>query len=107
LVAEEFSQALVHTNKAEASTVQEVAARSSIDHLFCDPDAPERETRGIATSAQREAQWLERLRGSAHRCILFVCGDDHVISFQQLLSQNGFAAEALSQGWGQGWQLKN
>jgi hypothetical protein len=107
LLAEEFSRERVSANHAGASTVEGAAGQLGVAHLFCDPDRHEREAQGIARSDQREAFWFERLRDSAHMRILFVCGDDHVDSFGQLLSENGLTAEVLSQWWGRGWQLRN
>ena len=107
LLAEEFTHELVLANQARASTVQVAAELLGVRHCFCDPDSRERERSQIERPDQREAYWLERLRDSGCRCILFVCGNEHVASFANLTRENGFTAETLSQGWGIGWQLKN
>lgn len=85
LIAEEFSEYAVELNHAQDSTAKRVAREIRIPHLFCDPNPRERQELGIQNIADREKEWLRRIIGSGYSHILFICGDDHLESFQSLL----------------------
>lgn len=107
LLAEEFSEEAVRKNNATTSPVQEAARRAHKPHLFMDPDTVERDAAGITTGAQRESEWLQRLRLANVTRLLIVCGDDHVDSFAQRLDEDGFRTTVLSRGWGYDWMTRN
>jgi hypothetical protein len=56
-------------------------------------------------SRAREHYWLERVKESKSKRLIFVCGDDHLISFSKLLEQAGYLVEVKSKNWGAGWEL--
>lgn len=112
LLAEEFSRQSVKMNrcKGEKSILEEIAERTKIKHLFCDPDSEERKSLGIPSEGKekeemREMEWLKRLENNAHERILFVCGNDHVESFKEKLIGKGCQVEILKTGFGKGWEI--
>lgn len=98
LLAEEWSEEANRINKVTESTVQSVAARLSIRHLFCDPE--ERAALDVPR-ATREKIWRDRIFAAQKERILFVCGDDHLDSFRSLLQESGCQASILCREcWG-------
>jgi hypothetical protein len=99
-LAEEFSEDAMRLGCASVATVQEVARKLGIRHLFCDPGKDERSRLGISSNAQREAYWEEKILPFRKEEIIFVCGDDHVAPFSAVLRQHGWKCDVLSEGWG-------
>jgi hypothetical protein len=111
-LAEEFSEEALSANGAAASVAKKVASGLGIRHLFCDPDREERTSLGVSDPNQREEIWLGRLLAAGAERVLFVCGNDHVESFQGLLVSRGDQAEVLSRDWGHEpgsmpWELRS
>jgi hypothetical protein len=104
LVAEEFSEYLVGSNRAVDSTARLAANRMTLPHLFCDPDPHERTLLGVQNYEDRENEWLRRLLSFRAQRILFICGDSHVNTFEARLVKLGHQANVLSRNWGQGWE---
>jgi len=75
-------------------------------HIFCDPDAAEREAKKLNTPDLRESFWLDRLLKSGASSLLFVCGDEHLKSFSKKLNAAGFESSILSENWGNDWMIK-
>lgn len=107
LIAEEFSEYAVELNHAQDSTAKRAARETGIPHLFCDPNPHERQELGIQNNADREKEWLRRIMSSGNSRILFICGDDHLKSFQSLLIDAGHNAEIVGINWGKGWESIN
>lgn len=100
LLAEEFNDFLLSMNHTDVSTVRSVALELNIEHRFCDPTPAQRAGLGIESDSDRERYWLERIRDALNGTLLFVCGDDHVDAFSQLLQETGAKTEVVSRGWG-------
>jgi len=100
IIAEEFSEVALKRSNTDFSTCRELARSMKIKHLFCDPTPEERKALKIETDVQREHEWLNRIQGSFHMNILFICGSEHLQSFKRLLAANGFKVAILSDGWG-------
>ena len=100
LLAEEFSEDALRMSNASTATVKQVADEVCLPHLFCDPGPQERIQLQIVSTVEREGYWLKRLAPFRDCEVLFVCGDDHVSTFQQTLAAEGLASCILSTGWG-------
>lgn len=100
LLAEEFSADALQLNSVSISTVGQVAQELGVRHLFCDPGRAERNRLGISTHDEREAYWLEQLRPFEEDEIIFVCGDDHISSFPNVLHLANWTCRVLTTGWG-------
>lgn len=81
LLAEEFSEEACEKNFVNESVLQKIASCHGISHCFCDPNTIERTENNINTHGEREEFWLNFLSKYSEYNILFVCGDDHVESF--------------------------
>ena len=120
LIAEEFSEQALKQNNVESTTVQDVAVRHEIKHIFCDPSDKEREEIGYPTKKQlresfgirssiegtkehkkrnlherafwplREKFWLDKIQKTKSARIIFICGSEHLESFRKLLLENGY-----------------
>ena len=103
-IAEEWSQEANKNNNVPFSTVQTVATKLDLKHIFCDPTNQERKKHGIEKSNTdgREEFWIERLKEVLQDNILFVCGEDHLESFKSKLNSCGILVEIVSRGWGMG-----
>ena len=123
-VAEEMNaEALAEVGRNE-STPQRVANKLSLTHLFCDPDRGERNRLGLLQEndvkiqaffgrisndeiarrirdeyGKREHYWLERLRTVKHWPVLFICGANHVMSFEAILEADGFSVRRIADDW--------
>ncbi len=104
LIAEELSQSNVQTSDAQDSLSKIAAEDLGISHSFCDPDENEREALNIQSDADRENEWLRRLRASGSQQILFICGDAHADTFAKRIVDAGFTAQVISRNWGRGWE---
>ena len=50
---------------------------------------------------KREDEWISRLKNPNESLILFICGFDHLKSFNALLNKRGIKSEILSEEyWG-------
>jgi hypothetical protein len=107
LLAEEFSEELVHRNSASGCTVRDAAYRAQKPHLFCDPDGAERTKARISNDNEREQEWLARIEHTSARRPLIVCGNIHVEPFGNRLRAAGFLVTVLSRNWGSNWMFKN
>ena len=105
LIAEEFNQELLDRNTATSCTARDAASRINCAHLFCEPPSTWRNGRSNSLSADREMFWLDRLKASNSRRTIFLCGNDHLATFQGLLTEAGYVAKVESINWGAGWQF--
>lgn len=104
MLAEEFNEDLVKSNRASNATVQKVAMHLGLKHLFCDPTRTEREELGIHDdNDRREDFWLSCIEKHLKReRILFVCGAQHLETFKSQLIKKGVHAEILPERFGIG-----
>lgn len=123
-VAEEMSDEDLAEMNCTVSIPMQVANALHIPHRFCDPNSKERVTLGIRqendirisafpstlpesevaarlaeSHAKRERYWLEQLRSLNFWPVLFVCGADHVTSFNHLLNQENIVAHIAAEDW--------
>ena len=123
-VAEEMNaEALAEVSRNE-SIPHQVASELSLTHLFCDPDRGERKHLGLLQENEVKAQaflnrisddetarrihdeyvkrerfWLERLRTVNKWPVLFICGAEHVMSFESILEADGFSVRRIADDW--------
>lgn len=104
MFAEEFNEDALRISRASVAIVRDVAARLGLKHLYCDPTRQERKELGSSNDLDRREQfWLSRLEPHLNgETILFVCGADHLESFQKKLLDNGVKAEILPEQYGIG-----
>jgi hypothetical protein len=100
VLAEEFSDEALRINNVSTTTVKQVADEVCVQHLFCDLGRQERTQLQIVSLEEREDYWLKQLAPFRACEMLFVCGDDHVSTFQKKLTAEGLASCILSTGWG-------
>lgn len=109
-LAEELSIESLHDVGKTESTVQRLARRLGIGHVFCDPDRGERTQLSIrdeneirasvmwerrtedwikseilAATRRREEEWLRRIREHGGCNVVFVCGANHVKQFSEMV----------------------
>ncbi len=106
ILAEEFSEeALV----GSTSPTREVAEQTEITHAYCDPSTQERASHNIAGDDERERFWLKRLddlmEPGSDSAALFLCGSDHLASFEEQLRHAGYKVRNLGGNWGDGIML--
>jgi hypothetical protein len=100
-IAEEFHEDYVTNFAATRSIAKSVAVSLSISHLFCAFSIAERRERNLMKPSNpddfaiREQHWLEVLAESALSNAIFICGPDHVQSFQRLLEANAYETTIL------------
>lgn len=107
VIAEELSEESLARSQARASVAREVASLLEVRHLFCDPDSAQRQQLSIEADVQREQYWLQEIEQARGTVTLFICGDNHVDSFEQRCKSTGLETKVLSRNWGKGWQLKD
>lgn len=104
VMAEEFNEDALELSRASKSTVQQIAERLGLKHLYCDPTKNMRIKLGIHNDRDlREEYWLSCLNDyiKAER-ILFVCGLEHLDTFHQKLTLKGLPAIKLLETFGIG-----
>lgn len=99
LIAEEFNEDAVEAWNADGATCEDVADECDVEHRFCDPGLEERKELRVAADDMdgdgwdvREKYWFSQIKDELYdnETIVFVCGADHVDSFTQLLSDEGY-----------------
>lgn len=100
VIAEEFNESALKKSKTETCSARKVAQALGIEHRFVDPTHEERTLLKIENDNQREREWLNRLQDLSERNVLFICGNSHLQSFSQLLTEKGFEVRILSDKWG-------
>ena len=126
VAAEMNAEALAEVKRNE-SIPQRVAKDLSLKHRFCDPNREERGKLGIFQEnylriksfpnppmpedeikrqllegdRRREQYWLECLltEPQVEWPVLFICGADHVKSFERILKDKGFSVECIAEDW--------
>ncbi len=106
-LAEEF-----HEDKLKELDITETIGKAvanilEIHHIYCEPNQRTRRELGIDKVGQnkdfpiREQYWLNTLKSEIETYgdgdILFICGANHVKSFQLLLKHNSFDCTVLSE----------
>jgi hypothetical protein len=112
-IAEEFSEEVLKHLGAQ-SNVKAVADSLGIEHRFCDPDRATRRELGLpepfdkppppAETARhyriRERYWLSRISDRPDAVIIFVCGAEHIPSFESRLRAEKCETRILERYWG-------
>lgn len=128
LIAEELNDEAVTMWEAKGSVAKSVASHFSISHRFCDPKHEDRRRLGVLTDREaakklgfnrfwtraqepqvkaevrktwptRERFWLDRLRQATFERCVFVLGSEHVETFGQLLTCEGFTVHVAHVDW--------
>ncbi len=100
-IGEEFHEDYIRNSAATRSIAKSVAVSLNISHLFCEFSIAERRERNLMKAsnpddfAVREQHWLEVLEGADFNSAIFLCGPDHVQSFQRLLKANAYKATII------------
>ena len=97
-IAEEWFVDLLKENGVIATVPQGIANKYNIEHRFCDPDRMERQGIGWLSKKDdhlREKFWLNKIRDKIYVNTIFVCGADHLKSFNKLLIDSGYESEIL------------
>jgi hypothetical protein len=98
IIAEEWFEELLEMNNVTSTIPQDIAKKFKIKHIFCDPNKQERERIGWKTKADnhlREKYWLDKIKNSSQKNIIFICGSEHLESFKKLIITEGYRAEIL------------
>lgn len=98
-IGEEWFADLLKENGVTTTVSQDIASKYNIEHRFCDPDRNERKEIGWSSKNDdhlREKFWLERVRDRKNMNVIFICGADHLKSFNKLLIDFGFGSQILS-----------
>lgn len=124
LIAEELNEEALKKSEASESTLKCIAQDLGISHSFCDPNTEERKNIGIPSCEElrlalnlprildheslkkldeekkkyfgiREKFWLKKIGNQSAINIIFVCGIQHLESFQRLISQNSLESVIL------------
>jgi hypothetical protein len=124
-IAEELSQEALAANwKVAKSLCHELADAMRVSHRYCDLNTAQRNAAGVRapqddqldgiynrwspektneeirnSQSIRERHWKEKLLNLDKWPVLFVCGADHVLPFQRLLSENGLSVEIAAHDW--------
>lgn len=97
-IGEEWFTDLLIENGVTTTISQDIANKYNIEHRFCDPDRNERKEIGWASKNDdhlRERFWLEKIKDRIDGNIIFVCGADHLKSFNKLLTESSFKSQIL------------
>ena len=100
---------------SDKTVPQEAADALGLNHMDCDDDPSIPSIAEMKLSAlfrdddpskelehrntKREIHWVKKLVSWKKNNILFVCGNDHVDSFQEKLSDRGFETKILVENW--------
>ena len=127
-IAEELNDEAIAMWEAKGSVAKSVATNFSISHRFCDPEYEDRRRLGILTDREtakklgfspfwtraqehqvtaevrktwptRERFWLDQLRLDTFERCAFVLGSEHVETFGQLLTREGFTVHVTHVDW--------
>jgi len=91
LIAEEMS---IEVLQGRSTVGCEIAKEENLFHVLCDPTRAERLALGISECntdsdiMKRENEWLSRIAQCGEYPVLFVCGANHVSSFEQQLPKS-------------------
>jgi hypothetical protein len=123
-IAEEMSQEALSNWDVTSSLCHELAIATGVLHRYCDPDEAQRKAAGVrhvnyikmdgfinnwspekieqecrVSHSVRERHWMTALLQLNSWPVLFICGAEHVLPFQQLLQENGLSAEVAAPDW--------
>jgi hypothetical protein len=123
-IAEEMSQGALANWNVTCSLCHGLATATGVPHRYCDLDEAQRRDAGVrhvncikadgfvndwspekieqecrASHSIRERHWMTELLDLNSWPVLFVCGGEHVLAFQQLLQENGLSAEIAAPDW--------
>ena len=108
LLGEEMLESVLKARNAQSS-VKFIANELNIEHRFCDAELEVRKSLGIPTEGSEhfppeekrtnfrvlENYWLEQIKDMAGSTIIFVCGAEHIKSFDALLKLNGIKTSII------------
>ncbi len=123
-MAEEMNMEALGQRSLNISTCKQIAEELRIAHRYCDPEFNQRTALGIIEEAdihiqqfregfddtekarrirceyaKRERHWLTNLLTLRIFPILYVCGANHVESFESLLTARGLRCLTLNERW--------
>jgi hypothetical protein len=123
-IAEEMSQQALANWHVTSSLCHELAIATGVLHRYCDLDEAQRRAAGVrheheikvvgffsrwgtekieqeirASYSIRERHWMKELLDLDGWPVLFICGAEHVLAFQQLLQENGLSVEVAAHDW--------
>jgi hypothetical protein len=123
-IAEEMSQERLANWDVTSSLCLELAIATGVSHRYCDLGGAQRSAAGVrhvndikadgiihgwstekieqeirASHSIRERHWMTELLDLNNWPVLFICGAEHVLPFQQLLQENGLSAEVAASDW--------
>ncbi len=123
-IAEEMSQEAFANWDVTSSLCHELAIATGLLHRYCDLDEAQRSAAGVrhvnwikmdgfinnwsaekieqesrTSHSIRERHWMTELLNLNHWPVLFICGAEHVLPFQQLLQENGLSVEVAVHDW--------
>ena len=123
-IAEEMSEGALANWHVTSSLCQELAIATAVSHRYCDLDVAQRTAAGVrhehfikhygfindwspekiekeirASHSIRERHWMTELLDLNKWPVLFICGAEHVLPFQQLLQENELSAEVAALDW--------
>lgn len=125
VIAEELNHQGLEWATVEQSVLEAVASSLNIPHRFCEPNTHERGLldieadesvihdrawrEALSDSAKetlirfwflkREMVWLQRLIGLDQWPVLYICGCNHVQSFQKLIATQEILCEVVCEKW--------
>jgi hypothetical protein len=116
VIAEEMSQEALANWDVTSTLCLELAIATGVSHRYCDLDGAQRSAAGVrdvhhmkadgfiygwsteqieqeirASHSIRERHWMTELLDLNNWPVLFICGAEHVLPFQQLLQENGLS----------------
>jgi hypothetical protein len=123
-IAEEMSEEILPERGVNSTLCHELAISLGTPHRYCDLNTIQRIAAGVRdvnaikrdgffndwsaekteeeirkSQSIRERHWKRELLQLNKWPVLFVCGADHVLPFQQLLQENGLSAEIADHDW--------
>jgi hypothetical protein len=112
VIGEESVEEILDLLQTE-STVKTVADKLGVKHIYCDPNYEARNILGIPIGSEhlkqedkikyyniRENYWFKKIEPYIGECIIFVCGAEHIESFQKLLAGKNCESKIISEYWG-------
>lgn len=124
VVAEEMNDDALLKQGVNNTIPHHVALQLSLMHRYCDPDKAKQDELGIKNEGlikmqgkwddlspneiqnqinkehrKRERFWLEEIKNISNYPILFICGSNHVLPFDRLLSDSGYQCSIIHEDW--------
>ena len=123
-IAEEMSQEALANWHVTRSLCHQLAITAGVPHRYCDLYEAQRRAAGVrheheikvvgffsrwstekieqevrASHSIRERHWVKELLDLDNWPVLFICGAEHVLPFQQLPQEKGLSGEVAAHDW--------